>query len=212
MPFQHRNLTKEQFLAVNRTALTDLIGEVNSELGSIYGARATKVNPHDVWVLFYIEAGLTGGKVDPNFRHSEGERGLLPLPSNVRFWNGPSAPPWDRPMPLETNLFHFFLYLGQLKNKVVTSSGGHELYPGLFRWTGIHGNPEHEAKLLAGVVHGYFYSPNYRDRRVPFTHILNGFAANDPLTRIMGSTRYVHAGTSVLANRETNISTALSLL
>jgi hypothetical protein len=113
---------------------------------------------------------------------------------------------------LETNLFHFYLYLGQLKNKVVTSTGRFDLYPGLFRWTGIHGTPEHEAKLLAGVVHGYFYSPNYSDRHVPFDHILNGFAANERLTTIMGSTRYVHAGTSVLVGRERNIAVALSLL
>ena len=76
-------LDKERFLDVNKASLLDLIGEVNSELNGIDGARLTKISAHDVWVLTYIEQ-VNNKKVDPNFQHSEGERGLLPLPSDVR--------------------------------------------------------------------------------------------------------------------------------
>lgn len=48
-------------------------------------------------VLLYCESGLKrSGHVDPDHRHSEGERGLLPLPENVRFWNGSDAPAWKQ--------------------------------------------------------------------------------------------------------------------
>lgn len=208
---RYRNLTKEQFIDANSAGLEAIIDNVNRTLQEQYGRSYKPITNYDVWVLTYIEAGLRGGKVDINHRHSEGERGLLPLPSNVRFWNGPRAPRWNRPMPLETNLFHFYLYLGQLKNKTVTNSGRFKLYTELFDWPGISGNFEHEAKLLAGVVHGYFYSPNYRDRKVPFSHLLRGFAENTRLSVIMRPTRYVHAGTNIIRGRERNIEHALGL-
>ena len=211
--FVHQNLTKEQFLSRNRDSLLELIGEVNQTLRSQYGSGYRPVNETDVWVLTYIEAGLhSNGTVDINHTHSAGERGLLPLPSNVRDWNGPSAPPWNQPMPLETNLHHFYLYLGQIKNKVVRSTERFDLYRDLFLWPGIQGVAEHETKLLAGVVHGYFYYRNYSDHVVPFDHLLAGFAANDRLTVIMTPTRYVHAGTPIMEGRERNIARALELL
>ena len=206
------NLTKEEFLAANRVALADLITEVNEDLVDRHGSQAHSINVADVWVLTYIEAGLSNGKVDPNHRHSQGERGLLPLPSNIEFWNGPAAPRWDRPMPLRTNLFHFYLYLGQIKNKIVRRAAGIDLYPGLFEFPGIGGNTEHEAKVLAAVVHGYFLDLNYSDGTVPFDHLLSGFARNRALTDIMRPTTYVHAGTSILVGRESNIERAIELL
>ena len=77
-----------------------------------YGASASLITRHDMCVVFYCEAGLSNGKVDPDHRHSLGERGLLPLPSRIRHWNGNEAPAWNQPMSADTNVKHFFLYMG----------------------------------------------------------------------------------------------------
>lgn len=207
-----RNLSKEAFLQRNRQQLRREINAVNAVLGASYAPDVIHVTEADVWVLTYIEAGLTQGRVDPEFEHSEGERGMLPLPRNVRYWNGPSAPRWDRPMPLQQNLHHFFLYLGQLMNKVVRTTPRFTLYRDLFRWDSIKGDPQKQVQLLAGVVHGYFVSTNFTDGRVPFDEILNRFAAGLGPDAVMAGTRYKHAGTSILTNRARNIASALRLL
>ncbi len=209
--FLTENLTKEQFLTRNRPALEALIASLNSKLTSIYGNKTTPLNREDVWVITYIEAGLRNGKVDPDHRHSEGERGLLPLASNIRSWNGSTAPAWDKPMPIAQNLEHFYLYLGHLKNKSVTGPP-RNLYRDLFRLDKISGNPVREAKLLAGVVHGYFYSGNYSDKKVPFDYLIQGYQKDTSLAKLMKPTSYVHAGKDIITNRENNINAALGLL
>jgi hypothetical protein len=86
------------------------------------------------------------------------------------------------------------------------------LYGGLFDLTGISGNPTIGAKVLAGVVHGYFYSGNYSDRSVPFDHLVESYQGDERLSEFMKNTNYRHAGTSVLTGRERNIDTALGLV
>ena len=204
-------LTKEQFLTQNMTALDKIISAVGDKLRAKYGASASTISRHDLCVVFYCEAGLKAGKVDPDFKHSEGERGMLPLPSNIKSWNGQNAPAWDQPMSPVINLEHFFFYMGHLKNKDLTGAPRH-LYGGLFNLTGIGGNPTIGAKMLAGVVHGYFYKGNYSNRRVPFDHLVESYQNDARLSEFMKNTRYRHAGTSVLTGRERNIDTALGLV
>lgn len=203
-------LTKPAFLSTNREQFTRLRAEINARLTNQYGAGMLPLTAVDLWVIIFAEAGIkSGGFVNPEARHSLGERGLLPLPANVTFWNGADAPRWDRPMPLPTNLFHYALYLGQLKNKPVTTVGSRTLYRDLFRIAGIVDTAERQAKLLAGVVHGYFVRANYGGNPVPFDHILDGYSRDIPVDEILRGTRYVHAGTSIPANRERNIKAAL---
>ena len=204
-------LTKEQFLTRNKTALDKIISAVSDKLRAKYGASASAISRHDLCVVFYCEAGLKAGKVNPDFRHSEGERGMLPLPSNIKSWNGKNAPAWDQPMSAVVNLEHFFLYMGHLKNKDLTGAP-RRLYGGLFDLTGISGNPTIGAKVLAGVVHGYFYSGNYSDRSVPFDHLVESYQGDERLSEFMKNTNYRHAGTPVLTGRERNIDTALGLV
>lgn len=205
------NLTKDEFLQRNDAELEKLIAAVNVRLQGGYGANCTRLTREDVWVLTYCEAGLRDGKVDPDHRHSEGERGMLPLPKNVRDWNGPDAPVWDRPMPVARNLEHFYLYLGHLKNKDLTGAPRH-LYGGLFKIKGIAGHAARQAKVLAGAVHGYFYSPNYRPGPAPYEHLVHCYQTDVPLAKMMETTTYVHAGTSVMTGRERNIEVALQLV
>ncbi|MCB1130288.1 MAG: N-acetylmuramoyl-L-alanine amidase, partial [Verrucomicrobiae bacterium] len=210
--FKSNNLTKRQFLDRNRKELDRMIDAVNARLAGEYDDAIVPVSLRDVWVITNCEAGLRSGKVDPDHRHSEGERGLLPLPENIRYWTGNDAPVWDRPMPLARNLEYFFLYLGQLKNKQVTKKSGRWLYRDLFRETGIGGDPVREAKLLAGVVHGYFYSGTYSDKKVPISYLLDGYRSDRGLAEMMASTHYVHAGKPLMAGRERNIEEALGWL
>lgn len=204
-------LTKEQFLKQNKTALDQILTAVGVKLRAKYGAGASLISRHDLCVVFYCESGLKAGKVDPNFLHSEGERGMLPLPSNIKSWNGAAAPAWDQPMNAVVNIEHFFLYMGHLRNKDLTGAPRH-LYGGLFDLAGISGNPTIGAKVLAGVVHGYFYSGNYSDRKVPFDHLVDSYQDDEALAAFMKNTNYRHAGTSVLTGRERNIDTALGLV
>lgn len=221
MPLQHptpfefvsSGLTKEQFLATNRAELVRLLGAVNLWLEQKHGATFTALTAHDTWVLLYCEAGLTGsGLVDPHHRHSLGERGLLPLPQTVRNWNGPDAPAWDQSMPLAQNLEHFLRYLGQLKNKEARRDHRMSLYRDLFTVAGIRGNGAREAQVLAGVVHGYFYPGNYRDRSIPFDALIEGFKSDADLAQMLRGTTYTHAGTPIIDGRKRNVDRALQLL
>ncbi len=139
-------LTKPIFLSTKREQFTRLRAEINARLTNQYGAGMLPLTSVDLWVIIFAEAGIKcGGFVNPEAQHSLGERGLLPLPANVTFWNGADAPRWDRLMPLATNLFHYALYLGQLKNKPVTTVGGRTLYRDLFRVAGIVDTAERQA-------------------------------------------------------------------
>jgi len=206
--FLSTNLSKKAFLERNDAELMRLIGAINNTLQGAYSGAICQLTRQDVWVLINCEAGLRNGVVDPDHRHSLGERGLLPLPSNIKDWNGPTAPARDRPMPLATNIEQFCLYLGHLKNKDV---GGppRRLYKSLFRLDKIHDNPVRQAKLLAGVVHGYFYSGTYRPGPVPFDYLISGYQRDVGLAKLMKDTKYVHAGKVLMEGREKNIDEAL---
>jgi hypothetical protein len=114
-------------------------------------------------------------------------------------------------MSAETNVLHFFLYMGHLKNKDLTGAPRH-LYRGLFRLSGIGGSAEICAKVLAGVVHGYFYRGTYSDRVVPYDHLVSSYRDDERLSEFMRGTNYVHAGKPLMAGRERNIDTGLSLV
>jgi hypothetical protein len=115
-------------------------------------------------------------------------------------------------MSLAENMESYARYLGALKNKHVVESGGYVLYKGLFEDPRLAGDDAASARLLAGVVHGYFVSSNYDGRRVPFDHLVRSYARAVPLARMMAGTGYVHAGTSILSGRERNIEAALELI
>lgn len=212
LDFKYKKLTKKQFLTKNKAIILQLIDGVNSILNDQYGANYVALTQTDFWVLFNSEAGLRSGKVDVDHVHSEGERGVLPLPSNLKFWNGDSAPSWDRPMPLGKNIEHFMIYLGQLKNKKVAKRNNKWMYQALFQGGAVKGNENLQARILSGVVHGYFYYGNFKDKKVPTAAILKGFIENKPLPAIMKNTSYVHAGTDIIVNRESNIAEAIAMV
>ncbi|AJC83298.1 peptidase cysteine/serine trypsin-like domain-containing protein (plasmid) [Rhizobium etli bv. phaseoli str. IE4803] len=204
-----RGLDKPKFLSSNRQPFARLLAEVATRQKVNY-ADVSPLTEIDLWVITFAEAGLGRGGVDPGFVHSNGEIGLYPLPNNITFWIGSDAPAWNRPMPIEVNIESYAFYLSQIRNKWVTTASGRILYRDLFRVAGIAGTPERGARLLAGVVHGYFVSRNYRGGRVPFDRILSGIAQDEPVDRILSGTDYVHAGTTILTNRQRNIDAAIA--
>ena len=209
----YRDLTKFQFLRRNQTEIGHYLNLVAGILRAKYGTLARPVSTEDVWVITNCEAGITpAGKVDPDFVHSLGEVGFYPLPNNIKDWNGPDAPVWNESMPIEKNVYHYMLYIGHLKNKVVKTLEGRELYRDLFRGRQGDMAPETNAKVLAGVVHGYFFAGNYCDEKVPLQHLLAGYDNNTSLAEMMRTTKFVHAGTPIISNRERNIKHALDEL
>ncbi len=209
----YRNLDKFEFLIRNEEAINRYLDNIADRLVKRYGADISRVTIDDAWVITNCEAGITNnGKVNPGFVHSLGEVGLYPLPENIADWNGRDAPAWNNKHPLKDNLYHYFLYMGHLKNRVVKTISGMKLYRDLFRRDGEPGASEFNAKVLAGVVHGYFYGGNYDDGKIPLQHLIDGYKKNQSLADMMAKTKYKHAGTSIIANRESNIEIALERL
>ena len=207
------DLTKSDFLKANAARFAWEIAEINVDNIVTYGSANISLTAQDVAVILMAEAGLTAtGKIDTRFAHSNGEHGLLPLPNNIDFWIGADAPAYDAPMSIDDNILHYLTYLAAIKNKPVKTYGDRILYSDLFRENGIAGRPDRGAKLLAGVVHGYFWSGNYDDGAVPTDTLLSGFKADVPLGRLLRNTRYVHAGKPLLDARQRNIEEGLALM
>ncbi|MEM9399979.1 MAG: N-acetylmuramoyl-L-alanine amidase [Verrucomicrobiota bacterium] len=210
--FVSQNLTRDEFLVQNDEAFLRTIVEVNMKLANQY-SPVIQLTKTDIWVVGYAEIGLKEDLVDPDHLHSEGARGLFPLPSNITFWNGGDALNPNQSMSLKLNIEQFLLYLGNLKNKVVTTVQGRALYRDLFLAEGIKGDAVKEAAILTAVVHGYFYSGAYTPRQSPpYDQILSRIAKGDNISSVMAQTKYKHAGTPVINQQEKNMKHALELV
>jgi hypothetical protein len=204
-----RGLSKQGFMRVNESALAALLARVNNHLVSEYGPTALALTMLDLYVLIYCEAGYRNGHMDPFANHSLGERGLLPLPDNLPFWLGRALQPNDETLPLQRNVGLYAEYLGQLKNKAVRKSSEGLLYRDLFEKAGIAGNVTRQARLLAGIVHGYFLAINYCNSHMPeISDLLAAYGEDVPIQDMLAGTGYVHDGTMILRNRQDNIDTA----
>ena len=206
-----RGLDKPRFMHANASRFSTLLREVNARLRSDHGRAVTPLTHTDLYVLIYCEAGLRNGVVDPNARHSLGERGLLPLPGNLDFWIGSGAPSHNERIPLSDNLTYYAHYLGQVKNRPVRNSAHGMLYRDLFTVDKIDGHRVRQAKLLAGIIHGYFLSGNYRSGNTPdFERLMQGYRSDERIDRMLAGSGYVHDGTTILANRQRNIDAAVA--
>ena len=100
LSFHYENLTKKAFFKQNEALLISLIASINSRLESNYGSNYNQLTKTDVWVILNSEMAMKGRHVNPFARHSLGEKGLLPLPGNLKFWNGSKE---DLRSPLQTS-------------------------------------------------------------------------------------------------------------
>lgn len=205
---QLENLNKNEFLRVNHEYIKNLLRTINDELLHEYQPRYVDVKLVDVWVITYAETGIdTQGHIASHYQHSNGEIGMYPLPKNIKDWNGPAAPTYNEPHKIEINVEHYFKYIGHLKNKVVKHINDTALYRDLFDQSGTKN--EKDALILAGVIHGYFYSGNYDDNLVPLQHLIDGFEKELALPDLLRNTSYKHADTSIIENRAKNLKKAL---
>lgn len=222
-----RNLTKPEFFARNKEALATIVDAVNQELRrENHGEAVSELSMLEAICLMNAEMGLKNGKVDDSHVHSNGERGLLPLPSNITYWNGPGSPASTVLVPAERNVKEFLLYLGNLKNRDVGrefSNGA--LYRDLFLMEAYEGKPRAQMALLAAAVHGWFFPPNFEANAIPYrvlADVVAGAAAEpEAVIAMLQELGYRHgrteAGRSLLRNRLRNladgveIATALNL-
>lgn len=206
---EYKNLNKKEFLKANKKYIDRLLIEINTKLREKYTWRFSKLTLLDIWVITYAEAGIDGqGHIAPHYEHSNGEIGMYPLPKNIQSWNGPAAPHYNEPHQIDENVKHYFKYMGHLKSRVVKRQDDVSLYRDLFNFTGTE--KEKDARILAGVIHGYFYSGNYSDGHVPLNHLIDGYDTEVSLPDLIRSTLYKHAGTDIIQNRAKNIDTAIS--
>ena len=115
-------------------------------------------------------------------------------------------------MTIETNVHNYFLYMGHLKNRAVKTIDGLKLYGALFRGRTGGLAAETNAKVLAGVIHGYFFEGNYTDNIVPLQRLLTGYKEDTSIADMLLGTRYVLAGSPILVNLDRNIRDALDEL
>jgi hypothetical protein len=209
MVYEYIGLHKKQFIEVNKALLKAQIEATNRWLAAIYLSQVMGLTELDVWVIIYCEAGIDGeGTIDPNVTHSNGEKGLLPLPDNIKYWIGEDAPAWNVPMSIDVNIASYMKYLGQIKNKPVGEGGGYILYRDLFKIDALEKNIIRQARLIAGVVHGYFVQSNYANDEVNYAHLIKCYETDISLTEMMAGATFKQAMT--LAGRQRNIAAALA--
>lgn len=203
-------LDKRAFLSANASRIREMLVEVNGWSADRHGAGALPLTSQDLAVLIYCEAGFRNGAMDAHATHSLGERGLLPLPSNLSFWIGESAPGHGTLLALPENVALYALYLASIKNRSVRSSAVGMLYTELFRADDISDHTVRSAKLMAGVIHGYFLDMNYRGGKTADpVALMTGYQADLGVDDMLAGTGYVHLGTTILSNRQRNIDAAV---
>jgi len=215
-----KGLSKLDFYNTNLDAITSIIDAVNSKLeNNSHGELVSRLSLLEVITVMHCEMGITNGKVDPNFVHSSKERGLFPLPENIKYWNGSDSPAPNQKISVERNLKEFILYLGNLKNKNTGKSfyNGY-LYQDLFNIDNYRDNEKIQAYLLAAVVHGWYYTGNYENRNIPYSILTDKIVHIDSdkkgLITLLEEIGYVHArggDTSIVENRLANIEQAIDI-
>ena len=147
-------LNKEQFFRTNFTEIENIISAINQRYQLQGGLELSAV---EVLAVTNAEMGLkSGGIIDPKHDHKAGEFGLLPLSTIHKAVTGNDAPNPHGLYRPTINFQEFLLYLGGLK---VFGP-----YKKIYSFQGIPGFLRRQAHTAGAVVHGYFYSPNYRPK------------------------------------------------
>jgi N-acetylmuramoyl-L-alanine amidase len=217
-----RNLGKPEFFALNKQALTAIVDRVNQALRhDNHGEAVAELSMLEAICLMNAEMGLKNGKVDDNHTHSNGERGLLPLPASISYWNGPGSPSSTSLVSAERNAKEFLMYLGNLKNRDIGrefSNGA--LYRDLFSMEAYEGKPRSQMALLAAAVHGWFYPGSYENScPIPYRVLADIVAGPNAEPEIIVATLqelgYRHAqtenGRTLLRNRLRNLEDGIEI-
>jgi N-acetylmuramoyl-L-alanine amidase len=205
-------LSKEQFLVENLNELRAMVDAANESMTRLNHSEAlTELTLPILWSVLNSEIGLThDGEVDVHHVHSNGEAGLLPLPSNLSFWTGLDAPLNDVELPVEQNVFWFAVYLVGVMNKNagVKFSDGY-VYDDLFDLPYVVGDDFRLSRVLAAAVHGWFYHGNYKAgvTELPCQCIVvASMCEGEVAERMLGELGYRHASVAgLIVNRLRNV-------
>ena len=212
-----KGLTKQEFYIQNKNAILNVIDAVNDDIEeNHHGEIVSKLSFLEVISVMHCEMGIKSGKVNPNFEHSNGEIGLFPLPSNIKYWNGANAPLPNIKISVERNLKEYILYLGNIKNKYVGRNFYNgEFYKDLFDMQEYQNNAKIQSYLLCAVVHGWYYLGNYENKNLPYSILTEKIihANSEPIALItlleeLGYVHTRHGNSSIIVNRLNNISQA----
>ena len=220
--FLTQNLTKFEFFSQNREAIKAIIDAVNQEsYQDSHGEEISELSILEVIGVMNAEMGLKDGKVDATFEHSNGERGLLPLPSNIKYWNGPTSPAANVLVSVERNVKEFILYLGNLKNRDVgrTFSNG-TLYRDLFSIESYDGLPRAQMFLLAAAIHGWFLPSNFTANAIPYRlladTVIKAETEPESVVSMLSELGYIHArteaGRTLIRNRLMNLINGIEIV
>ncbi len=187
---QASGLTKEEFLETNAIELDQM-------------AREQDLSLEIVWPIMYAEMGLTNGRADPGFVHSEGERGVLPLPSNLSRWTGdPKAPQSEDKIPLEDNIRWFMQYL-----KGITTSSTYKTW-----FSGVSASFPY-MRRLAAIVHGWGYKGVYSGNKFSVKQAREAAEASpNEADRILKKMGYKNAGKKIVPGRLKNLDHAFDMV
>ena len=207
--WKHDGLTKHRFVRENLETIKSLIRHINDEATLLFDNKIVDLTLHDVCAVLNAEAGLDRyGNVNPAHIHSLGEHGLLPLPTNIDFWIDGDAT-WNKPMDLGKNMYFFFSYCSSIKNKAFKTIDGKRLYRELFELAFSRQDLDMQARLLAGVVHGYFEIGTYSSKVVPLDYLIAEYSKLTPVDRMMTKTDYMRGNIELLQNRHVNLEQGL---
>ncbi len=189
-------LTKDAWFHAHRSLLEEYLVRAHAEDG-----RSLPVLPaRAALAVMYAEVGLTDGKPDPYYVHSNGERGLFPLPLNLEYWTGAPCPAPGQLAP-ELNVYWFIRYL----LGIVRSPAYGYFFADL--------EEAAAARVLAAVVHGYGGEWNFA-AEIPFprrTLLSIAATGNEALMlTALQELRYKHPRERVAA-RLANVAAGLAL-
>lgn len=159
----HSGLTRKQFFDRNRAAIKAIVKAVNKKIqAEEHGEEINALTNVDAFALINAQIGVKTGKVDNRHTHADGNTGLLPLPANLAFWNGPQSADPGAGITPDRNVKEYLLYLGHLKNKDVGwEFRGGVLYRDLFTQDEVADDAKKKMGILAAIVYGYFHTENY---------------------------------------------------
>jgi len=214
------DLTKPEFFSRNHGTLSTAVENINKLQGEqAHGEFFVPLTLVDAFAVMNAEMGMKGSKIDPKFQHSEGEVGLLPLPSNLQFWNGVTAPAEadHSKLTTERNVSEFLLYLSNIKNKAVGREfAWGEFYSALFRHDSSAEDDKAQMHLVAAVVHGWFIDalyqgvPNYGEIA---QKAAMAFTDPEPVIAVLQTYGYKNAinnNASIVRNRIANLNEAVA--
>lgn len=199
--------TKHEFFS--QQGFWDLIHQANQDharaVGSSAGTMKT-LTAQEAIAVGWAEIGYRNGKTDPRYRHSNGEFGLFPLPSNWSYWARETPDVEEQDMTPAQNTYAFLRYMVGLKNS--SEYGRHFLASDPFDDIG-----RHNTGVMAGVVHGYGYAPNFGATKPEPNGMMEiaGTMMLGPLARQLRRFGFKHQG-DVIKSRLENLHRGMAAL